>query len=101
LRDTARDLAAANIPPGLDEREFKQWVGAALANTSIVAPLMEGEKEVLQLPDVWDQLDLLMPADFPPPNAWRALLEWIEAFPAARIITEPSAAKQIRLGDRV
>lgn len=83
------DVAAANIPPGMNEARFREEIRSALAACPLAKELLEsGEDRLLRKMDVSPMLKSLENTTFSVDDIWRAFVAWMVHFHQDTVIQQ-------------
>ena len=92
-----RDVARANLAPGLSERQFNQEIRVALQNIPLVAAFVSGEGDsTLTLEDAVGQIVPFAGKEFTERDLWQSLVLWMEHFYADQVMRQEISEVALR-----
>ena len=75
------DLAASNLPPGLDEETFRAEIRSLLSLIALAGALLDSTVDVtLTRADARSHLHLLVTGEFTTNDLWGAFVNWMAYF---------------------
>ena len=91
------DVAGSNVPPGLEEKEFRTKIRALLATIPLAEALLDATEDVtLTRADAHSHLELLATGDFSTNDLWLAFVNWMAYFFPDQVMKQQIAEVALR-----
>lgn len=91
------DLASSNLPPGLEEDEFRDAIRSLLAAIPLAEILLEASEDtVLARADASSALEAIAGDDFSTNDLWLAFVNWMAYFFPDRVMKQEIAEIALR-----
>ena len=91
------DVAGSNVPPGLEEKEFRTEIRALLATIPLAEALLDTTEDVtLTRADAHSHLALLATSDFSTNDLWLAFVNWMAYFFPDEVMKQQIAEVALR-----
>lgn len=92
-----KDLALANLPPGLNENEFQKSIRNLLAEIPVADSILSStEDEVLTRADANSWLNVVATEDYSTQDLWLAFVQWVAYFFPDRVMVQEITELSLR-----
>jgi len=91
------DVARSNIPPGLDEQEFRREIRSLLLTIPLAEVVLDTTEDLtLTRADAHSHLELFAASEFSTNDAWLAFVNWMAYFFSDQVMQQPIADVALR-----